>query len=389
MARLRGHSLKAVMATHTNPSFTAMPTEILLKIMKEMGVRELTALALSNKHLFAIFTENQATILTTVLLRQPELEPMLLVYTVDKRDFYIDAMLHPRKISYYFDDINRQPIDLMLSSVAFREGKLICPRKILLSHKDLSAIWKMIKVVDWWVEEYPRIRWYKNPEDSRCLRSSEQLRLRKAISRWWLYAECFHSNWASYHLIPKMWQTDDRLHHLRVMSSMEIRELEDLWETVRATVQRDICSSIEPKGWKRVPWGWDEWRSKDIVNTYLKLDPAQLKHLIEKSPRLNKAALIRVARQSQPRTFDAEQETLSWSIDIVLQERLLLKTNAITDIPSSGIIDEDSYNDAKGLFTSDAWLTGKPPLTKQEVLSYPTWPNKCIPFGDDGHDLDY
>lgn len=24
-----------------------------------------------------------------------------------------------------------------------------------------------------------------------------------------------------------------------------------------------------------MPWGWDDWRTKDIVSTYMKLDPAQ------------------------------------------------------------------------------------------------------------------
>ncbi|KAH8677502.1 hypothetical protein BX600DRAFT_506537 [Xylariales sp. PMI_506] len=377
------------MSRHNNHRpLEALPPELVLEIMKKMGARDVTAFALTNKRLFMIFKENQATIMATVLLRQPELEPLLLVYTIDKSDFRADAMLHPRKISVDTGKGPEKYLDLMQSAVGFRDGKLICPRKIILRVQDLAAIWRMVMAIDWWVEEYPRIRWHKSPVDSRCLRPTEEHRLRKAIARWWLYAECFHGKYAPYHYVPKIWQNDDRLHHLRLMNSVEIRELEDLWDIVRATIQREICSSIEPKGWKPVPWGQNEWRSKDIVNTYMKLNPAQLKSLIEVAPRLDKAGIIRLARQSQ-RDFTAEQETMSFSIEIVLQERLLLKSNTVTDIPFSGIIDEDSFKDEKALFSNDAWETGKPPLSKQEIQSYPTWPQKYIPYGDDGHDLDY
>jgi hypothetical protein len=140
--------------------------------------------------------------------------------------------------------------------------------------------------------------------------------------------------------------------------------------------------------WKRVPWGWEDWRSKDIVNTYLKLDPAQLGHLIEHANRLGKTGIIRTASQSQP-DFPADQETLSWCIDIVLQERVLLKTNGVADVPPSGIVDEDSFFDDKGMFSADSWPTGKPPLTKQEIMSYPVYPPKHTAYGDDGRDLDY
>ncbi|KAI1851627.1 hypothetical protein JX265_010711 [Neoarthrinium moseri] len=376
------------MASRICRPFEVIPAELILAIMNNIGVRDLTTFVLLNKRLFGIFKENQAAVMTTILARLVEFESLLLVYTVDKRDFSPDAMLHPRRISV---DVGRGPgnhVDLMQCAVGFRDGKLICPRKIVLNSTDLGRIWNMVKVVDWWVEEYPRHRWHKNREDSRCLRRSEELRLRGAVARWWLYSECFHGVYASYAWMPKMWEPDDRLHHLRVMSSMEIRELEDLWETLRVTVQRDICSSISVEDWKPIPWGWDDWRSKHIVSTYMKLDPRQLKDLMENALRLGKAGIIYTARKTQP-DFTAEQETLSWSIDVVLQERLLLKSNAVTDIPSSGIIDDDSWCDEQGLFTADAWPTGKPPLSKQELLSYPNLPHRPIPYGDDGHDLDY
>jgi hypothetical protein len=188
------------------------------------------------------------------LLRLVELEPLLLLYTIDKRDFSSHAMLHPRRISVDVGRGTGHHVDLLQCSVGFRDGKLICPRKIVLEARDLARIWNLAKVVDWWVEEYPRLRWHKNPEDSRCLRHKEEVRLRKAITRWWLYSECFHGQYSCDRLMPRMLQTDPRLHHLRLLSSIEIRELDDLWETVRATVQREVCSSISAK--VSAYWDW-------------------------------------------------------------------------------------------------------------------------------------
>lgn len=368
--------------------FEVLPAELILEMMENMAVSDLTSFALCNKKFFGIFKENQAAVMTTALLRLTELDMILLVYTIDKRDFASDAMLHPRRISV---DVGRGPdkhVDLVQSAVAFRDGKLICPRKIVLKTEDLARLWNIVKVVDWWVEQYPRIRWHKTPEDMRCLRPNEECRLRRAIARWWLYAECFHGRYARSPFLPRLLETDDRLYHIRLLSSTEIRELEDLWETFRGAVQRDICSSISDKDWDRVPWGWDDWRTKDIVSTYMKLDPAQAKHLIIQSPLLGKPAIIDVARQSQP-DFPEQQETLSWAIQTVLQERLLLMSNAFTDIPASGIIDEDRSIYENDVFAADAWTTGKPPLSRQEIMSYPTRPPKYIAYGDDGRDLDF
>lgn len=235
------------MSSRVVTTFKALPVELILEIMKKMGVSELTAFALSNRKLLDIFKENKAIVMTAVLLQLVELDPLLLVYTIDKRDFSADAMLHPRRISV---DVGRGPdkhVDFMQSAVAFRDGKLICPRKIVMSIHDLDQVWNLAKVVDWWVEEYPRMRWHKNPENTRYLRPSEEYRLRNAIVRWWLYSECFHGKYARSPFLPRLLETDDRLYHLRLMSSIEIRELEDLWETIRGTVQRDVCSSISHK----------------------------------------------------------------------------------------------------------------------------------------------
>lgn len=240
------------MAVRKTAPFQKLPVELILEMMKSMGVSELTAFALSNKKLFKIFKANKASLMTNVFLQLAELESLLLVYTIDKRDFSADAMLHPRRISVDVGWGQDRRVDFMQSAVAFRDGKLICPRKIIMNLRDLDRLWNLVKVVDWWVEEYPRIRWHKNPEDTRSLHPVEEHRLRNAVTKWWLYSECFHGEHVRLPFLPRILETDDRLYHLRLMSTVEIRELEDLWETLRGTIQRDVCSSISHKASSRL-----------------------------------------------------------------------------------------------------------------------------------------
>jgi hypothetical protein len=232
--------------TAMRPSVLAgLPTELLIKTMREMDVRALGAFILSHKRFYEIFKANEVTIITTVLFRQPELQSLLLLYTMHGREFAEGAMLYPRTIIFDPGRGSNERITLMKSAVGFKEGKLICPRKIDFKLADLTNLCLLVRTVDWWVEEYPQLRWHDNPEDRRCLRPSEEVRLRKAIARWWLYAECFHGKYIRSAILPRQWDDDGRLHHLRVLSSVEIQELSNLWETISATVARDLCSSID------------------------------------------------------------------------------------------------------------------------------------------------
>jgi hypothetical protein len=131
-------------------------------------------------------------------------------------------------------------------------------------------------------------------------------------------------------------------------------------------------------------WGWELDREDNIVNTYLKLDPEQIRYLIENKSRLRREGIIREAIQSQDR-FEADVETLSTAIDIVLQERAMLKQSTVTRVPLSGIVDEDCFiDDKKGTFSKDAWPTGKPPLTKEQIAVFPQAPRRYISHGDSG-----
>ena len=224
----------------------ALPAEIILGIMTQMRVSDLTAFALTNKRHLQLFKDYQPRGMATVLMQQPEFELILYVYTTNRVDFCRGAMLYPRIISFDLGREDGAVLHFTHFPVSFQGGKLICPRKIKFGLQEVAQVWNMTRVIDWWVEEYPRLRWHQNPEDRRCLKPSEEMRLRKAVARWWLFSECFHNDWIRYAAQPRKWQTDDgRLHHLRLASTVEIRELDSLWTIVESTVSRDVCADVE------------------------------------------------------------------------------------------------------------------------------------------------
>jgi hypothetical protein len=221
------------------------PAEIILEIMEIMGPADLTNFGLVNKRFNQILTDQRAQILLKILLNRPELELLLQLYWANKDDFFPDRMLHPLTVTFSFspDSAPEDKIFLMRSPVTWKNGKIVCPEKIKMNVYDLVGVAQLVKVVDWWVDVYPRLRWRDHPEDRRCLKSDEECRLRRAIARWWLYSHYFHGKyWRNTHA-PKKFDQDVRLHHVRILTTQEIHELDDLLGTMYETVSKDLCSS--------------------------------------------------------------------------------------------------------------------------------------------------
>ncbi|KAH8157211.1 hypothetical protein CIB48_g11035 [Xylaria polymorpha] len=351
----------------------AVPMEVILEIMEVMGPADLTNFGLVNKRFYQIYTDKRAQILLKILRTRPELELLLHLYTANQNDFLPDRMLHPLTVTFSFrpNDAPEDKIFLMRSPVAWKNGKIVCPEKIKLNVVDLVGVAQLVKVIDWWVEIYPRLRWRDHPEDRRCLKSNEESRLRKAIARWWLYSHYFHGNyWRNTHA-PKKFNSDVRLHHIRILTTQEIHELDDLLGIMYETVSKDLCSSpgkvYHGTGSvvELVPWGKHGERHPAIVNTYMKLDPELL----------NTHDLL----------FD--RETLSMSIATVLEERSILDQDRPKIFPPMGIIAEDRANAEEcEAWNHDAWPTGFPPITKEQLAEQPLELTSRIPRGDDGAD---
>ncbi|KAI0451818.1 hypothetical protein F5B21DRAFT_516461 [Xylaria acuta] len=372
----------------------AVPMEVILEIMEVMGLADLTNFGLVNKRFYHIFTDKRAQILLKILRSRPELELLLHLYTANQNDFLPDRMLHPLTVTFSFrpNDAPEDKTFLMRSPVAWKNGKIVCPEKIKLNVFDLVGVAQLVKVIDWWVEIYPRLRWRDHPEDRRCLKSDEESRLRKAIARWWLYSHYFHGNyWRNTHA-PKKFDSDVRLHQMRILTTQEIHELDDLLGTMYETISKDLCSSpgkvYHGTGSvvELVPWGKHGERHPAIVNTYMKLDPELLKYFLEHCHRYSKEYLIMaITNSTHDLLFD--RETLSMSIATVLEERSILDPDRPKTFPPMGIIAEDraTAEDCES-WNYDAWPTGFPPISREQLAEQPLELTSRVPRGDDGAD---
>lgn len=214
--------------------------------MKKMRPTELSKFALASKRLLAVFQASQAVTLPHVLIQQPEFKTMLLLYTSTARDSEPGKMLYPRAVTFELEASNAGISPDAQKNVVLLEPSISGDpnfRHIRVQMDFMVKMWNLLKTVDWWVDVYPRIRWRDQREDRRGLRPDEEARLRKAIARWWLYAHYFHSNGRRDLYQPKKWADDKRLHHIRLMSTREICELEELWGAVYALTSHYLCST--------------------------------------------------------------------------------------------------------------------------------------------------
>ncbi|KAL7624473.1 hypothetical protein AAE478_006038 [Parahypoxylon ruwenzoriense] len=375
-----------------------MPVELVVEFMEQMSPTDLASFVLANRSFRRIFVVmNQGLLMTmtiTVLKRQPEFEIVLFIHTADvSAEGHPERMMRSRTVNFFpGNDAIR---NLMQGNPSYRRttfGPLTMhyPVQVALFPHDIATMCDLVNVIDWWVSVYPSLRWRKAPEHRRCLRPGEEIRLRKAVARWWLYACHHHKLRNRNRQAPKMWEANTRLHHIRVLSTSEILELEDLWRLIFDTISRDLCSSVELRGYVSdlVPWGQKEDRHTKIVDTYMKLDPRQLKDLLTSlSGGLYKGQIMsRSTRAIQE--FSRDRESLSISINKVLQERLIIKGMHDRDqLPRMGIVDEDRDDELKiAPWIGDEWPDGLVPLTDEEIKAFPPDPSTMMPRGDDGSD---
>ncbi|KAI1815050.1 hypothetical protein GGS20DRAFT_363528 [Poronia punctata] len=398
MTKARSRCLRGQARTNkiSQSPIGSMPVEIILEIMELMGPEDLVNFGLSNKFLHHVFTEKRTQLLLNVVRACPELDILLRLYMVDQKDFLPDRMLHAITVTFSLNpqEAPENKIFLLRSPVHWQYGRIVCPEKIRLEVPDLVEIAKLIHVVDWWVDMYPRLRWRDNPEDRRRLGFEEEVRLRRALARWWLYSEYFHGAFWRNAYVPRRFDDDDRLHHIRILTTQEILELDDLLTTMYETVSKDLCSSpgevysgIESDV-ELVPWGKNGGRHPAIVNTYLKLGPHLLKYFLGCSHRFNKEHLIKaIADSTRDLDLLSDQETLSMSIATVLEERSVLDADRPKTFPAMGIIDQDRASvEECGMWDHDAWPSGFPPITMEQLAAQPNEIARRLPRGDDGAD---
>lgn len=227
--------------------------ELVFKVMQNLCPTDVTALLQASKHMRKIFNANQPALMISILKHQPGIDNIIYLHTAQRVENHPDRMLHPRIVNVQYGGPSSQSqVNMMGRGVeVFRylsDVPLVWRFNIFnLSVADVMEIWHKMKIIDRWTAILPRVIWRDNPEDRRCLRYAEEVRARKALSRWWLYSHHhhgFYQSWRSFQE-PRMWDKDTRLNHIRRMTTEEILQLQNLWEIVRDVVSKDLCSSPE------------------------------------------------------------------------------------------------------------------------------------------------
>lgn len=220
-----------------------LPTEIVLRAMGFMSAQDLTNLVLLNRRLYGIFKQNQAIVMTDVLTSRPELPILLSAFCADITDLADGTMGKPRAFKFFTGLETGRVINLYIPMHKDGGPLTASSEAVMLTVQDVDQLWKWSKVIDWWVERYPRMRWRDAMEDARCLRPAEETRIRTAVARWWLYSIFFHGSFWRDRSVPLKWRWDRRLLLIRMMDTCEVREVEGLMGLVWEAISKDLCSS--------------------------------------------------------------------------------------------------------------------------------------------------
>jgi len=125
-----------------------------------------------------------------------------------------------------------------------------------LSPLHLRPLLNFCRAIFRWQSTFQYLRFADCPEHGRALRPHELRRLRRALYIWWLYASHFHTptilgvcslsteilEAGGWYMLEEEWQ-NMRMDFLRRFTTSTVRELCDLWRTVRAAVGREVCPS--------------------------------------------------------------------------------------------------------------------------------------------------
>ncbi|KAK4149382.1 hypothetical protein C8A00DRAFT_38024 [Chaetomidium leptoderma] len=190
----------------------------------------------------------------------------------------------------------------------------------------LHPLLSFCRVVRRWEVEFTRLRFSNVPQYTRSLQLHELFRLRQGLYVWWRFARSFHGPAACADSSPEA-----RRVFMQQLSTTELHEAYDMWETIRRAVGRTVCPSVSVvRGFggklltheegARVGWG-DIPENLDIVDTMMRLRPEDILHLLVYRHRYaTKASVIRFVRLRHPRIEDSV-ETFSGAILDVMRQR--------------------------------------------------------------------
>jgi len=210
------------------------PAEILCNIFAHLDLEGALDLAQTTLGFARLFKENWGAILFPILKRDfSPLESLLLI-----------PEAFPEELS--------QPHTAWLKRRIYFGGRLVCEAavggllpQIGYRQEHIKSLLRICKMVKAWEDAFPRLRFAQRAQFARSLHLHEKERFRGALYNWWRYAILFHqdahrsNSWARDPRRP-----DIRCNNLRTLSTAQLYELQDVWETVRSAIASDLCPSI-------------------------------------------------------------------------------------------------------------------------------------------------
>lgn len=223
------------------PAISKIPVELILKTLELTDLRSAFNLARTNKAFKRIWDGNREHLIMSIL--RTELSPFddLLQHVVSGPDD-INVPLGPclRRTIYH---MNKLCCEGEIPQLGEEGHVLLLP--VVLTGEHFDRLLNLFKVVKGWEQLFPRYR-FGSAADCRELRPNESERLRAALYRWMSYAYFFHGDLPRPNkFVPQKYSTDIRCKRLRLLSDVELHELNDLWETVQKMVKCNICPSAE------------------------------------------------------------------------------------------------------------------------------------------------
>lgn len=418
-----------------------LPLEILLEIYQQLDVDSIFELSTTNHFFLGFFEQRKTPILLPALQRDfSPLGDLLQVYTASEADIAMEGELYkPRKVIFRRSvgdaglvlahglqprSVPPESLHDDLQSVIRGHNRPLSTVKssntIILTGCDLGPLLRMCHVVRRWEELFPQLRWFHQPEMCRFLRPHEQLRLRRALYRWWLYGIYFHGEFPRPRIgHPEPLVDDIRTSQMRFHSTGELLELMDLLETIKDLILQYIFPRLGPGHHQVCVYGHVDasiqadgasqqtlnrplaeavgrsqslatgWRDQSvwgrIVKTYAKLGPQELLYYFDNICSYPRSRLINKVRLEHP-SFTFDQESIQVAIRCALDERRWLsKPPSLADDGGGGIVDfDDERDDERAGLRDDGSPDGSLPPGSTFV---PTL-SRYSPRGDDGSCLE-
>lgn len=216
-----------------NDGILKLPVELVLKIFRNLDLCSAFRTSETCKKLHGVFKAHHETLALAILAE--ELSPFdnLLQCIVQKgEDLAVPLGPCLRRRIYHRGKLVSEGETPAPGDEAH---KLLPPVSLDQEHfRRLVAAHHLVKD---WEQLYPQYRFGRCATECRELRPHEKERLRGALYQWMSYAQYFHGDFKRpSRLIPRARSTDIRCRKLRVLSNVELIELEDLWDTVVSIV---------------------------------------------------------------------------------------------------------------------------------------------------------